>query len=138
MVLELATVVAIEERDYRDDAQTCRVPLVFLRHRQPSTGRTEDRVIGTRGGGRLRRSVVRVQHPRKVQIREVDTLDLVAPHLQASPHHIRADRVRLSNDLLGPLGRDRSEEHTSELQSRGHLVCRLLLEKKKKKSVSNQ
>src|SRR5690625_6691024 len=27
---------------------------------------------------------------------------------------------------------DRSEEHTSELQSRGHLVCRLLLEKKKK------
>src|SRR5215510_8266829 len=27
-------------------------------------------------------------------------------------------------------GRVRSEEHTSELQSRGHLVCRLLLEKK--------
>src|SRR5690554_6031726 len=30
-------------------------------------------------------------------------------------------------------GGDRSEEHTSELQSRPHLVCRLLLEKKKKK-----
>src|SRR2546422_3509054 len=30
------------------------------------------------------------------------------------------------------LGQDRSEEHTSELQSRLHLVCRLLLEKKKK------
>src|SRR5256884_3643121 len=29
--------------------------------------------------------------------------------------------------------RSRSEEHTSELQSRLHLVCRLLLEKKKKK-----
>src|SRR5439155_19339421 len=29
----------------------------------------------------------------------------------------------------------RSEEHTSELQSRGHLVCRLLLEKKKIKQV---
>src|SRR3712207_8996189 len=29
---------------------------------------------------------------------------------------------------------DRSEEHTSELQSRQYLVCRLLLEKKKKKS----
>src|SRR5690625_5309643 len=28
----------------------------------------------------------------------------------------------------------RSEEHTSELQSRGHLVCRLLLEKKKEKA----
>src|SRR5579884_4409391 len=31
----------------------------------------------------------------------------------------------------GPTARTRSEEHTSELQSRGHLVCRLLLEKKK-------
>src|SRR5687768_18029737 len=31
----------------------------------------------------------------------------------------------------------RSEEHTSELQSRLHLVCRLLLEKKKKKSSTN-
>src|SRR2546422_1567590 len=31
-----------------------------------------------------------------------------------------------------PLQPDRSEEHTSELQSRLHLVCRLLLEKKKK------
>src|SRR5215510_654685 len=29
----------------------------------------------------------------------------------------------------------RSEEHTSELQSRGHLVCRLLLEKKKNKLI---
>src|SRR2546429_2512135 len=33
------------------------------------------------------------------------------------------------------LGRARSEEHTSELQSRLHLVCRLLLEKKKKDKV---
>src|SRR5690625_6454581 len=32
----------------------------------------------------------------------------------------------------------RSEEHTSELQSRGHLVCRLLLEKKKKKVTLKQ
>src|SRR5438309_6753739 len=30
---------------------------------------------------------------------------------------------------------DRSEEHTSELQSQFHLVCRLLLEKKKNKAV---
>src|SRR2546422_1816819 len=32
-------------------------------------------------------------------------------------------------------GDERSEEHTSELQSRLHLVCRLLLEKKKKESA---
>src|SRR2546422_5742238 len=33
------------------------------------------------------------------------------------------------------LRQDRSEEHTSELQSRLHLVCRLLLEKKKKNEL---
>src|SRR5436305_10850342 len=32
----------------------------------------------------------------------------------------------------------RSEEHTSELQSRPHLVCRLLLEKKKKKKTHHK
>src|SRR5690554_7212779 len=40
----------------------------------------------------------------------------------------REDHVR---GIAGGTGR--SEEHTSELQSRPHLVCRLLLEKKKKK-----
>src|SRR2546429_8770853 len=35
------------------------------------------------------------------------------------------------NKLSFSLGGNRSEEHTSELQSRLHLVCRLLLEKKK-------
>src|SRR5690625_2487732 len=35
-----------------------------------------------------------------------------------------------SPDIALPLFPPRSEEHTSELQSRGHLVCRLLLEKK--------
>src|SRR2546430_11799080 len=35
-----------------------------------------------------------------------------------------------------PVYRKRSEEHTSELQSQSNLVCRLLLEKKKKRSRS--
>src|SRR5690625_638751 len=39
------------------------------------------------------------------------------------------DDIRLFRD--GDILVVRSEEHTSELQSRGHLVCRLLLEKKK-------
>src|SRR5216684_6307238 len=44
------------------------------------------------------------------------------------------DHRRLSDPAAAPAtGRRRSEEHTSELQSRLHLVCRLLLEKKKKK-----
>src|SRR3712207_7814183 len=39
--------------------------------------------------------------------------------------------VGRSTTARGDRGRDRSEEHTSELQSRQYLVCRLLLEKKK-------
>src|SRR5690625_7054268 len=38
----------------------------------------------------------------------------------------------LSLKIMDELKIQRSEEHTSELQSRGHLVCRLLLEKKNK------
>src|SRR2546427_5368878 len=41
-----------------------------------------------------------------------------------------AETERLARETLGFLGR--SEEHTSELQSQSNLVCRLLLEKKKK------
>src|SRR5207253_8859892 len=44
------------------------------------------------------------------------------------PHSDRA-QLRPALGLLAH-GGGRSEEHTSELQSRGHLVCRLLLEKK--------
>src|SRR5690349_23283118 len=47
--------------------------------------------------------------------------------------------TQMDTDVVPPLtvafaSEDRSEEHTSELQSRRDLVCRLLLEKKKKKT----
>src|SRR2546422_7499456 len=64
-------------------------------------------------------------------------------------HVARAPALHVAGDV--PKGRDevldavcggeeaaRSEEHTSELQSRLHLVCRLLLEKKKKKEDSTR
>src|SRR5687768_18028867 len=47
---------------------------------------------------------------------------------RAADRPARPDRAALA---------ERSEEHTSELQSRLHLVCRLLLEKKKKKKNNN-
>src|SRR2546429_4241761 len=43
-----------------------------------------------------------------------------------------ADTIPSGLTLTNAAGTNRSEEHTSELQSRLHLVCRLLLEKKKK------
>src|SRR5690625_7126276 len=51
---------------------------------------------------------------------------IVAEPTQGAP--VGGDRGLPAMNQLEP----RSEEHTSELQSRGHLVCRLLLEKKKK------
>src|SRR5207253_8994843 len=42
----------------------------------------------------------------------------------------RATFMAVGGGRLGAAQDRRSEEHTSELQSRGHLVCRLLLEKK--------
>src|SRR5256886_8458006 len=61
---------------------------------------------------------------------------------EAEQHHPESSRVAADNPIeLEPkpnevrrLGENRSEEHTSELQSQSNLVCRLLLEKKKKKS----
>src|SRR3989442_11727001 len=50
---------------------------------------------------------------------------------KASP---RAHRQFLKVNCAALPGELRSEEHTSELQSRPHLVCRLLLEKKKQKN----
>src|SRR5687768_18347188 len=67
---------------------------------------------------------------------ELGGADGITVHLREDRRHIQDRDVRLllatvrtgiNLELAG-----RSEEHTSELQSRLHLVCRLLLEKKKK------
>src|SRR3712207_8421502 len=52
------------------------------------------------------------------------------PRVRSKERHTRAEAA-LHFDLQGI----RSEEHTSELQSRQYLVCRLLLEKKKRQSI---
>src|SRR5262249_62182196 len=65
-----------------------------------------------------------------------DALPIFLPH---APAHAARPWPRSSSDTDGVVaeedrgqGRARSEEHTSELQSLTNLVCRLLLEKKKK------
>src|SRR5438874_9882697 len=59
-------------------------------------------------------------------------------HVAFRARHREAGHRRRA--LLGQAAahRARSEEHTSELQSRRDLVCRLLLEKKKKKKKKNE
>src|SRR5258708_21782732 len=48
------------------------------------------------------------------------------------------ERAITSIERIHLIRRDRSEEHTSELQSPDHLVCRLLLEKKKTKVIRDR
>src|SRR5260370_24739802 len=62
---------------------------------------------------------------------------------RSEPFIGRADRLHRgcaggSGEQLADLRRNRSEEHTSELQSHLNLVCRLLLEKKKKRRANDQ
>src|SRR5947209_15555974 len=60
----------------------------------------------------------------------------------AIEHHVmrldqRIGQIVFGDDHMGGFAQSaRSEEHTSELQSRQYLVCRLLLEKKKKKKIT--
>src|SRR3712207_9016345 len=58
--------------------------------------------------------------------------DQPRPDDVVQPLRLRRDRGLAAPRAGGPVSRGaRSEEHTSELQSRQYLVCRLLLEKKK-------
>src|SRR2546430_9383487 len=67
-------------------------------------------------------------------------LDEVEPEVERRRHAARGHHAPILDDP--PIGDDlatqrlqRSEEHTSELQSQSNLVCRLLLEKKKQKRL---
>src|SRR5439155_6801423 len=62
--------------------------------------------------------------------RAVATFPRCRPSAVGSAFHFHASASGIVIDPTSEF-RGRSEEHTSELQSRGHLVCRLLLEKKK-------
>src|SRR5690606_42067445 len=70
---------------------------------------------------------------RVAQLCFVAHLDLAAPGRRLhrlDAHWAIAQQQRAGEQCI--FGRERSEEHTSELQSRENLVCRLLLEKKNK------
>src|SRR5436309_5152520 len=58
--------------------------------------------------------------------------------ISCAPDSCAAATTWASSASLSPSRTLRSEEHTSELQSRENLVCRLLLEKKKKRAASKR
>src|SRR5205823_14316361 len=75
----------------------------------------------------------RRREPRHVQARKLDAIFEEQPRVGRERRGGPDGReTRACRDLL-----ERSEEHTSELQSLAYLVCRLLLEKKKSKDFSD-
>src|SRR2546426_12717713 len=66
-----------------------------------------------------------------------DALPIWVPVALAMPRMLAELARKPQSGFLANSANMRSEEHTSELQSPCNLVCRLLLEKKKKKSTTN-
>src|SRR2546422_5019836 len=70
--------------------------------------------------------------PYTTLFRSLDVVEReLLPNVPRLGERLLAGAKRLQ-EKYAVIGDERSEEHTSELQSRLHLVCRLLLEKKKK------
>src|SRR5207253_9951115 len=94
------------------------------RHLHSFPTRRSSDLIGER---RIRQH--RLSRPRPGQFSLAQHLDLIGVERQKVNILQEIVVVRFTHRFEG--WHPRSEEHTSELQSRGHLVCRLLLEKKK-------
>src|SRR2546430_3430167 len=73
-----------------------------------------------------------VKHADATRVDVEVVADADAVHVRVSDDGRGGADVSRGSGLVGLQDRVRSEEHTSELQSQSNLVCRLLLEKKKK------
>src|SRR2546422_7956264 len=137
-VLELAAVhlddgVEIAEQDFRGHLDQMSLA---------RAGRAEKQEVGDGPPGRRESGRIDLINTGQLPHCAVLTHNSLAESFLKVPD-LRAPECRVENGLVfahgGPLPTlvpesERSEEHTSELQSRLHLVCRLLLEKKKKKT----
>src|SRR4051794_30086022 len=132
----IATLVPIEERkDGWTQEQIAReirkrlsvIPGVNLMMAQPISDRVDEMVTGVRADV----AVKLFGDDLDVLIDKANDIARVA-HSVRGFRDSRVDRVGGQQYLNVQIDRSRSEEHTSELQSPVHLVCRLLLEKKKK------
>src|SRR5437870_10464996 len=76
-----------------------------------------------------------LRRPTRPTLFPYTTLFRSRPPLRPAP---AAGALACRRQTCGTRAGPRSEEHTSELQSRGHLVCRLLLEKKKTENIHDR
>src|SRR5207253_11507164 len=105
-------------------SSTCPSHIFFLylsRHPRHLHSFPTRRSSDLRGAERSRSPVIRTTRSTTLAITPFSTKPTAASSISKAPTRAPS-----------PATPWRSEEHTSELQSRGHLVCRLLLEKKKR------
>src|SRR3712207_3255166 len=118
-------IIRIFEVHARDAASRLEVELADLEYRLPRVKGRIPELSRLGGGGNITRGPgeQQLEYDRRAIRRRMETINRKLDQEEAA----RAVRGgRLKNE-----GPPRSEEHTSELQSRQYLVCRLLLEKKK-------
>src|SRR3712207_8315876 len=112
----------IEARLSGDLLALNRLIMTFLNKRMPVVGFT----VGRDAGGM--RATILLDCPPETARRYAALLSSLED----------VDEIEFSEETVEvALLKSRSEEHTSELQSRQYLVCRLLLEKKKNNSINN-
>src|SRR2546426_5523696 len=77
------------------------------------------------------------EHPTRSEPTSPGPWVTAIPSRSASPTPASASAFSTTGTITSRCRRERSEEHTSELQSPCNLVCRLLLEKKKRRMTSH-
>src|SRR2546426_12567207 len=107
-------------------AKRTRFRQIFLTHLRQVKGRLAIAAVGTLGATATE---LLKPWPLKIILDHVIYDNPLSRALRLLPHAIADDKTRRL------VAASRSEEHTSELQSPCNLVCRLLLEKKKKKTI---
>src|SRR5690606_39572535 len=113
--------------------------VIFITHKLRETMAFSDRVTVLRGGrhvGTVRTADTSPEALAEMMVGRQVMLRVSRPPAKPGETLLELERVSVVDRRGQPRLRHvtlRSEEHTSELQSRENLVCRLLLEKKKKK-----
>src|SRR5690625_3392083 len=124
----LEAVVAVDDPAIQIVEVGCGKAATVQRHQRAQVGRQNRQ----NGQNHVFRTVARLQKPFNQLDAARQTLDF---GLRVCGRNLLAQRLQLGVQIN--VFKQRSEEHTSELQSRGQLVCRLLLVEEKKEISSN-
>src|SRR5690625_354975 len=109
------------------------------KYSKPNTTRKKVKFLGTKEFIDASTGEKETMQVTNIEERDANFHKIWLGHMLESLDMIGNQKIRVAMFIMENINKEnelimtRSEEHTSELQSRGHLVCRLLLEKKNNK-----